>query len=1000
MNRPSAPFPTIALILACLAALLLACFHRTFLNDHQFAYRDAAHYYYPLYERVQREWNEGRWPLWEPEENSGMPLMGNPTAAVLYPGKIVYGLLPYAWAARVYIIGHVALAFAAMLALSRSWGISWIGSGLSALSFAFSGPILFQYCNVIYLVGAAWLPLGFLAVDRWVRRGSRMALAGLAAVLAMQTLGGDPQASYLLGLCALGYAAVSTWTKGRGFREGPNAGAIGWKPVALAVLGVIAWSVAALGVAAVAPSLRPAHPSDQPTPAIPWTLWAPRVVPIVWAVGLAFYFGRRKPTEGRRTLWRLSFGLGASAALAAAIAAAQLLPVIEFTQQTSRAAADGPHEIYPFSVEPFRVVETFWPNVFGAYFHGNASWVDLIQLGEEPAKVWTPSLYVGAAIVLLALPALGFRRGGATRVWLSWIVAITLLGSFGQFTSPIWATRFAAKTLHLEAPAIGPLDPPREPPLRKDGHVRDGDGGLYWAMTTFLPAFRQFRFPSKLMTFSVLGLAALAGLGWDDLTRGRSGAARKLAIGLLAVSIVAFVAAFLGLDALFKSVDPKSLATAFGPFDPTAARRETLWGLAQAATVAAAVIVIAGLAASRPAAAGAAILALTTADLALANRGMIATVPQALFEAEPEVIKVIREAEAEKPADGPYRIHRSPIWNPIAWKSTTSRDRVRDFMQWERDTIQPKYGVNLGVEYTHTLGVAELYDYEWFFGGFPFSTSPEYAAVLKIKPGDKVVYFPRKSFDMWNTRYFVLPSYANDWMDENRGIAGFLFDTEIVHPVWDVPETPEGVARAQEWVQTRDYQVRRNLREYPRAWVVHAAETLPPIAGLSRADRAGPMQDVMYDDQDPIWRDRNRVARDLRQIAWVEADDATALAPHARRATRAAEKVAVAYPRPDRVVLDATLETPGIVVLADVFYPGWKLSIDGRPAPIYRVNRMMRGAAVEAGKHTLIYSYEPDSFRIGLIVSAVGLAATLGLAGFALRRPRSPLPWVDPDRGV
>ena len=74
---------------------------------------------------------------------------------------------------------------------------------------------MFQYCNVIFLVGAAWLPLGFLAVDRWVRLGSRPALLGLAIVLAMQTLGGDPQSAYLLGLCGCGYAVGVAWYRAR-----------------------------------------------------------------------------------------------------------------------------------------------------------------------------------------------------------------------------------------------------------------------------------------------------------------------------------------------------------------------------------------------------------------------------------------------------------------------------------------------------------------------------------------------------------------------------------------------------------------------------------------------------------------------------------------------------------------------------------------------------------------------------------------------------------------
>ena len=119
-----------------------------------------------------------------------MPLLGNPTAAVLYPAKIIYAVLPYAWAVRIYVVAHSLLAFATMLILMRSWQVSWTGSGLSALAYTFGVPILFQYCNIIYLVGAAWLPLGFHAVDRWVRLGRRWGLLELSVVLTMQTLGG------------------------------------------------------------------------------------------------------------------------------------------------------------------------------------------------------------------------------------------------------------------------------------------------------------------------------------------------------------------------------------------------------------------------------------------------------------------------------------------------------------------------------------------------------------------------------------------------------------------------------------------------------------------------------------------------------------------------------------------------------------------------------------------------------------------------------------------
>ncbi len=161
--------------------------------DRQFGFRDVAHYYYPLNQRVQEEWNQGRWPLWEPEENAGMPLLGNPTAAVLYPGKLVFAIFRMRGERAFTSWLHSALAFLGMLVLMRAWGTTWFGSALSALAYAFGAPILFQYCNVIYLIGAAWLPLGVHAVDRWVRLGRRWGLLELAVVLSMQVLGGDPQ---------------------------------------------------------------------------------------------------------------------------------------------------------------------------------------------------------------------------------------------------------------------------------------------------------------------------------------------------------------------------------------------------------------------------------------------------------------------------------------------------------------------------------------------------------------------------------------------------------------------------------------------------------------------------------------------------------------------------------------------------------------------------------------------------------------------------------------
>jgi hypothetical protein len=129
---------------------------------------------------------------------------------------------------------------------------------------------------------------------------------------------------------------------------------------------------------------------------------------------------------------------------------------------------------------------------------------------------------------------------------------------------------------------------------------------------------------------------------------------------------------------------------------------------------------------------------------------------------------------------------------------------------------------------------------------------------------------------------------------------------------------------------------------------------------------------------DPIWSERGRPVLDLRQTALIETNDKERLIGFlSRTPVGPSESVAVVKYEPQRVELRVSLERPGVVILADVYYPGWRLTIDGRTAPIFRANRMMRGAAVLAGEHTLIYTYEPDSFRIGAIVSLVGVIVLL-----------------------
>lgn len=1003
---------------SCLV-LVLIFFGAVLFHNDQLSFRDAGHYYYPLYKLVQSEWSAGRWPpLWEPQENSGMPLLGNPTAAVLYPGKIIFAIFAYPVAAKLYIVGHAVVAFATMTLALRWWGLGWPGTTIGALTYTFGAPIIFQYCNVIFLVGAAWLPLGIRAVDRWLRCGNRWGLLELSIVLALLTMGGDPQAAYLLGLASAAYALQFAWSRGRptSLQEWSRTSATPVNPRSLRrlglwlliVLGVTGWCVGTLFLAWLLPQWRP---SGMPMPALPWMRWAPYAVAAGWA-GLVLLWWKRSRDRGRRQLLlTMMLGLIGAAFLGASLAAAQLLPVAEFTALTNRAAEGGPHDIYPFSLDPMYLAEFVWPNVYGTHFPDNSFWIESLDWSGFRRAIWVPSLYVGGLGLLLAFSTFGFRGGPPWRAWMSGIVIVSILGSLGQHTSPIWLVRVIDRMQKPEAReamrtgvykgsdsllGIGAVDRYDCNPIRQDGYLRDGDGGFYWMMSTFLPGFRQFRYPSKMLTFACFGLSVLAGLGWERVLQGDRRRAQRIAFGGVAITLFMLVGVICTQKQFLKYVSTVTGGSQWGPFVPALAYRGLVGSFVHTLILLAIGLAIFRLAARRPALAGALAVILVSADLAVANSRLILSSPQELYEDEPETLRIIREAERKDPAVGPYRIHRMPLWNPISWNETESSNRAAEYTKWERDTLQPKYGITENVEYTQTIGVTELYDYEWFFGPFGRKARPAIAEALKVAVGEEIVYYPRRAYDMWNTRYFILPQYPHNWTDSGRGYASFLSDVELIYPPPTEFKGPGGEERMKEWIRTKDYQIYRNLAAYPRAWVVHDYRSIKETSGLNRDNRQGPMTEMLFAN-DPIWVDSSLHVFDPHQTAWIdEAVIGDVQEFRGQKPRGNPEKVEVRYPSPRQAVLECDLESPGMVILSDVYYPGWKLTIDGKPAPIYRANRLMRGAAVKAGKHTLVYTYDPGSFRIGLALSVAAILAAAGFAAYFVRHPVSSMV-ADPN---
>jgi uncharacterized membrane protein YfhO len=103
------------------------------------------------------------------------------------------------------------------------------------------------------------------------------------------------------------------------------------------------------------------------------------------------------------------------------------------------------------------------------------------------------------------------------------------------------------------------------------------------------------------------------------------------------------------------------------------------------------------------------------------------------------------------------------------------------------------------------------------------------------------------------------------------------------------------------------------------------------------------------------------------------------------------------------VEISAAPAADALMIVSDLHYPGWGVTVDGEPAEMLRANYLMRAVALKAGPHTVRFEYKPKSFRIGLSVTAVGLAAMASmLLAPALLRRKKPAPSAGngEDRGT
>jgi hypothetical protein len=93
------------------------------------------------------------------------------------------------------------------------------------------------------------------------------------------------------------------------------------------------------------------------------------------------------------------------------------------------------------------------------------------------------------------------------------------------------------------------------------------------------------------------------------------------------------------------------------------------------------------------------------------------------------------------------------------------------------------------------------------------------------------------------------------------------------------------------------------------------------------------------------------------------------------------------------VTVDTQADGPALLRLADLWYPDWSATVDGKPAPVLRADYLLRAVPVPAGKHRVVFTYRSAAVRTGMMLSVACALVALVLIGVGLwKRPRSGLP--------
>ncbi|MCP4645418.1 MAG: hypothetical protein GY851_33550 [bacterium] len=154
------------------------------------------HTYYAV---TARAIDEGDWPLWNPLEFGGIPLLAGYQAAVFYPPRILHAFLDLCEATTLFVLLKIWLCGMTAYLCARYFRLGVAASRFASLGWMLSGYTLVWAYWADPDVGA-WLPVMLMAAEMLIDGRYRRGFFAMAFAAVMALLAGHPESAFTMSL--------------------------------------------------------------------------------------------------------------------------------------------------------------------------------------------------------------------------------------------------------------------------------------------------------------------------------------------------------------------------------------------------------------------------------------------------------------------------------------------------------------------------------------------------------------------------------------------------------------------------------------------------------------------------------------------------------------------------------------------------------------------------------------------------------------------------------